>query len=101
MAGHLPNKSIEGSIGGIVLAVIVALAFAFFQPHLISLSRALQLGAVIAIVGQLGDLMQSAYKRVKGIKDTGTVLPGHGGVLDRVDSWLIVFSFCLSSFVCC
>jgi phosphatidate cytidylyltransferase len=48
---------------------------------------------VIAIVGQLGDFIQSAYKRAKGIKDTGALLPGHGGVLDRVDSWLIVFPF--------
>jgi phosphatidate cytidylyltransferase len=86
-----PKKSIEGSIGGIVSSLVVALCFSLVQPDLLSWKHALLIGVVIAIVGQIGDLIQSAYKRVKGIKDTGTILPGHGGVLDRVDSWLIVF----------
>lgn len=88
-----PKKSIEGSIGGIVISVIAALVFAWYAPSLLSYGRAIYLGLVIAVVGQFGDLIQSAYKRVKGIKDTGTLLPGHGGVLDRTDSWLIVFPF--------
>ncbi|TXK81942.1 phosphatidate cytidylyltransferase [Paenibacillus sp. N3.4] len=88
-----PNKSIEGAIGGIVIAMIAALGFAWYAPELLNLGTALLLGFVIAVVGQIGDLIQSAYKRVKGIKDTGTLLPGHGGVLDRMDSWLIVFPF--------
>ncbi|MCS7461860.1 phosphatidate cytidylyltransferase [Paenibacillus doosanensis] len=86
-----PKKSVEGSLGGAILSVIVALCFSFASPELLSWSQALLLGVVIAVVGQMGDLIQSAYKRVKGIKDTGAILPGHGGVLDRVDSWLIVF----------
>ncbi|SDM98810.1 phosphatidate cytidylyltransferase [Paenibacillus sp. yr247] len=88
-----PKKSIEGAIGGVVIAMIVALGFAWYAPELLGLGKALLLGLVIAVVGQVGDLIQSAYKRVKGIKDTGTLLPGHGGVLDRMDSWLIVFPF--------
>jgi phosphatidate cytidylyltransferase len=88
-----PKKSIEGAIGGIIFSVIAALIFAGFVPELLTFARAILLGFVIAIVGQLGDLIQSAYKRVKGIKDSGKLLPGHGGVLDRVDSWLIVFPF--------
>jgi phosphatidate cytidylyltransferase len=88
-----PKKSIEGSVGGIVISVIAALVFAWFTPELLSFGTAVILGIVIAVVGQLGDLIQSAYKRVKGIKDTGALLPGHGGILDRVDSWLIVFPF--------
>jgi phosphatidate cytidylyltransferase len=86
-----PKKSIEGSIGGIVISIIVAICFSLARPDLLSWKHALLIGLTIAVVGQMGDLIQSAYKRVKGIKDTGTILPGHGGVLDRVDSWLIVF----------
>ncbi|MCL6458086.1 MAG: phosphatidate cytidylyltransferase [Gorillibacterium sp.] len=88
-----PNKTVEGAIGGVLIAVLTAIIFHFVSPDLLTLGRAASLGVVIAIVGTLGDLMQSAYKRVKGIKDTGAILPGHGGILDRTDSWLIVFPF--------
>ncbi|WP_028550459.1 phosphatidate cytidylyltransferase [Paenibacillus sp. UNC451MF] len=86
-----PKKSIEGAIGGVIISIIVAICFSLVSPELLSWQQALLLGIIIAVVGQMGDLIQSAYKRVKGIKDTGAILPGHGGVLDRVDSWLIVF----------
>ncbi|WP_159884335.1 phosphatidate cytidylyltransferase [Paenibacillus puerhi] len=88
-----PKKSVEGAIGGIVLSIVVALAFAWSRPELLGYGQAVWIGVVIAVIGQMGDLIQSAYKRVKGIKDSGTILPGHGGVLDRTDSWLIVFPF--------
>ncbi|BBH20838.1 phosphatidate cytidylyltransferase [Paenibacillus baekrokdamisoli] len=86
-----PNKTIEGSLGGVILSIIVALVFAWIYPDLIPFGRAILIGLTAAVAGQLGDLIQSAYKRVRGIKDTGSILPGHGGVLDRCDSWLIVF----------
>lgn len=92
-----PKKSVEGALGGVVIAMILALGFAWYSPDLLSVGKALLLGFVIAVVGQVGDLIQSAYKRVKGIKDTGTLLPGHGGVLDRMDSWLIVFPLFICS----
>ncbi|MED4602717.1 phosphatidate cytidylyltransferase [Paenibacillus validus] len=88
-----PKKSVEGAIGGTVLSVIVAIGFAWCRPDLLGYAQAVWIGLVIAVVGQVGDLVQSAYKRVKGIKDSGMILPGHGGVLDRTDSWLIVFPF--------
>jgi len=86
-----PNKTIEGSLGGIIVSLIVAVLFSLAAPDLVTISHALLIGIVAAIAGQFGDLIQSAYKRVRGIKDTGSLLPGHGGVLDRCDSWIIVF----------
>ncbi|GIP36847.1 phosphatidate cytidylyltransferase [Paenibacillus sp. J31TS4] len=88
-----PKKTLEGLAGGILLSIAAALVFASLEPELLTYGYAVMLGATIAVIGTIGDLIQSAYKRVKGIKDTGTILPGHGGVLDRVDSWLIVFPF--------
>lgn len=88
-----PNKTVEGSLGGLLAAVIVALGFSLFAQELLHWGHALWLGLVIGIIGQVGDLIQSAYKRVRKIKDTGSIFPGHGGVLDRCDSWLIVFPF--------
>ncbi|MBH5316606.1 phosphatidate cytidylyltransferase [Paenibacillus sp. GSMTC-2017] len=90
-----PNKTIEGAVGGIAVSLLVAVIFALVSPELISISKALIIGIVAAVAGQFGDLIQSAYKRVKGIKDTGSLLPGHGGVLDRCDSWIIVFPLLL------
>ncbi|MBW7453773.1 phosphatidate cytidylyltransferase [Paenibacillus sepulcri] len=86
-----PNKTIEGSLGGVALSLVVAAVFALAAPDAIGMGQALLIGLVAAVAGQLGDLIQSAYKRVRGIKDTGSILPGHGGVLDRCDSWIAVF----------
>lgn len=88
-----PKKTVEGSLGGIALSAVVAICFALYAPQLLSVFHAALTGVIIAVVGQVGDLIQSAYKRVRGIKDTGAILPGHGGILDRCDSWLIVFPF--------
>ncbi|MNO11968.1 Phosphatidate cytidylyltransferase [compost metagenome] len=88
-----PNKTVEGAIGGIVLAVVVSIGFSLLSGGLLGIGRAILLGISAAVVGQMGDLIQSAYKRVYGIKDSGTLLPGHGGILDRCDSWITVFPF--------
>ncbi|AOZ94256.1 phosphatidate cytidylyltransferase [Paenibacillus crassostreae] len=88
-----PNKTVEGAIGGIIIAVLVAIGFAACSGGILGFGRALLIGLACAVIGQLGDLMQSAYKRVYNIKDSGRLLPGHGGILDRCDSWVIVFPF--------
>ncbi|MEH6942142.1 phosphatidate cytidylyltransferase [Bacillus sp. JJ722] len=86
-----PNKTIEGAVGGIGAALIIALIFSFATDMDASLLKLLVNAIVIAIFGQLGDLVQSAFKRHYGVKDAGNLLPGHGGVLDRTDSWIFVF----------
>ncbi|AIQ53296.1 phosphatidate cytidylyltransferase [Paenibacillus sp. FSL R7-0331] len=88
-----PNKTVEGALGGVAISVIISVLFALFAPDLLTIGRALLIGLSAAVLGQLGDLVQSAYKRVYGIKDSGSLLPGHGGILDRCDSWIIVFPF--------
>jgi phosphatidate cytidylyltransferase len=86
-----PNKTIEGSLGGIVLAIIVSVIFQSITPVVSSLFYAIFIGVIAAVFGQLGDLVQSAFKRIYNVKDSGKLLPGHGGILDRFDSWLFVF----------
>ncbi|WP_422657263.1 phosphatidate cytidylyltransferase [Paenibacillus sp. EC2-1] len=88
-----PNKTVEGAVGGVVIAVLTAMIFALLSNGLLPYGNALLIGIACAVIGQLGDLVQSAYKRVYGIKDSGSLLPGHGGILDRCDSWIVVFPF--------
>jgi CDP-diglyceride synthetase len=84
-----PNKSWEGLIGGAVAAILVAVIVVHFI-HPWTLGKAALYGVVVAIVAPLGDMSQSMIKRHLGIKDMGRLLPGHGGVLDRVDGLLFV-----------
>jgi phosphatidate cytidylyltransferase len=84
-----PRKTVEGSLAQLVMSVLAALgARATFFPAL-SLEDAIVVGLLLGVVGQAGDLLESAIKRSVGTKDTGQLIPGHGGMLDRVDSLLI------------
>ena len=82
-----PAKSWEGFVGGTVAAMAVAF-FAMYDQGFLTIVEAVGLGAAIAVASTLGDLFESAGKRDLGVKDSGRVLAGHGGVLDRVDSLL-------------
>lgn len=81
-----PGKTIEGSVGGLVGSVMMVVIAKFgFMPWL-DLEDCLIVGLLLGSVGQAGDLFESRLKRYAGVKDSGTILPGHGGLLDRVDS---------------
>ena len=85
-----PKKTVEGAIGGIVSSVIVALILIFAFDMTSKLAVTLILTVPFCILGMVGDLFASAIKRGAGIKDYGKLIPGHGGVLDRVDSILMI-----------
>ncbi len=85
-----PKKTIEGSIGGIVAALIVGTIFYQLVPIFPNYLTALLIMVVASTFGQLGDLVESALKRHYAVKDSGNVLPGHGGILDRFDSLIYV-----------
>lgn len=84
-----PAKTWEGLAGGTVAAIVVA-ALVVSQIHPWNLGRAIALGVVVAVLAPLGDLCESMFKRDLGLKDMGTIVPGHGGLFDRVDSLLFV-----------
>ena len=92
-----PKKSIEGSIGGVVGTVILSLIYTYFINRFgnLSISYISITGIVIllSILGQIGDLSASSIKRYAGIKDFGKLIPGHGGMLDRIDSILFIAPF--------
>jgi phosphatidate cytidylyltransferase len=88
MAPHTsPGKTWEGFAAGTIAAVLVPF-FAFYGEDFLTVPESLTLGAVIALAGPVGDLFESALKRDVGVKDSGRILLGHGGMLDRLDAFL-------------
>ena len=88
-----PNKTVAGAVGGVLLAAITTIVFQFVYPFSIGLLPILAVGISISIVGQVGDLVASAIKRHYNIKDFGYILPGHGGIMDRLDSLIFVLPY--------
>ncbi|MBO4822888.1 MAG: phosphatidate cytidylyltransferase [Prevotella sp.] len=102
-----PGKSWEGSIGGAILVLVAAAIIGYLTENnvnSISIPIWMGLGLVVVVFGTLGDLVESLFKRTLGIKDSGNILPGHGGMLDRFDSSLmaipasVIYIYSLSLF---
>ena len=100
-----PGKSWEGCIGGAVFVLVVAYIISYYIDNgILSTLQWLGLGFVVVVFGTWGDLVESLFKRTLGIKDSGNILPGHGGMLDRFDSSLlaipaaVVYLYTLSLF---
>ncbi|CAE6891592.1 CDP-diglyceride synthase [Vibrio owensii] len=93
MAPHVsPNKTIEGLIGGIIAALIVGWLFAgWFDIQFTSPIHMVIITLITVVISVLGDLVESMFKRVSGIKDSSNIIPGHGGILDRIDSLTAAF----------
>lgn len=87
-----PKKTIEGFLGGLIFAIIFSVLIAkwfIFEPVLLWTGISL----VVSIFGTVGDLIESKFKRLAGVKDSGKIMPGHGGILDRLDSIIFVAPF--------
>lgn len=96
-----PKKSVQGSIGGLLFSLIAALSFQIFIPH-IPIWIFVTCGLLGGMFGQIGDFFESLIKRVSGVKDSGSIMPGHGGVLDRLDGVLLaapLFYFMAVTFI--
>ncbi len=92
-----PNKTVEGLVAGVIVAVGLGAVLHFFPPF--ELTSGLAIGAAAAVLTPLGDLAMSAAKRALGLKDMGSVLPGHGGFLDRIDGLLFVIPAAWAIFI--
>ena len=87
-----PKKTIEGFFGGLIAAIIAGLII-FNVLDLYTLGIWISLGVIASVFGTIGDLVQSNYKRQAGVKDSGNLMPGHGGLYDRLDSVIYASPF--------
>lgn len=87
-----PKKTIEGFLGGLVFSGIASF-FIFYYTHFLSLHIWLGMAIILSVFGTLGDLIQSKFKRQAGVKDSGKLMPGHGGLFDRLDSIIFASPF--------
>ncbi len=88
-----PNKTVEGFVGGLIGSLAIGVLMAFWKFDRLPIHHVLLLSLGCSLFGQLGDLVESMWKRSLGIKDSSAIIPGHGGVLDRFDSLLFAAPF--------
>jgi len=87
-----PKKTIEGSVGGLIFALLAAYFLSWYETRL-SVTEWMAMACLIVVAGSLGDLLESKFKRMAGVKDSGAILPGHGGIWDRLDSLVFAAPF--------
>lgn len=87
-----PKKTVEGFVGGVIFAVVAGILLAHFYLHQ-DLIKWIIIAMIVSAFGTLGDLIESKFKRLAGVKDSGHIMPGHGGFLDRLDSIIFVAPF--------
>lgn len=94
-----PNKTVEGALGSVAAAVVIGTLFQFLLVHRFGFVESILVTAMMSLLAQLGDLSESMIKRAYAAKDSGWIIPGHGGVLDRTDSMVlpIVFTYYYAS----
>jgi phosphatidate cytidylyltransferase len=86
-----PNKTLEGTIIGCIFGVLSSIFLrTLFMQHILTINMSVVLGLTIAVIGQFSDLAESIIKRDSGLKDSSCLIPGHGGVFDRFDSYIFV-----------
>ena len=87
-----PKKTIEGFVGGLVFSIIASFIITKYNEDFSALNWMI-IAAIVSFIGTIGDLVESKFKRQANVKDSGTIMPGHGGVLDRLDSLLFAAPF--------
>ena len=87
-----PKKTVEGFLGGVFFAALSSYFIALIAPSL-SFTNWLIISVLVSVFGTLGDLVESKYKRQAAVKDSGKIMPGHGGMLDRLDSAIFAAPF--------
>ena len=96
-----PKKTIEGSVGGLVMTILTAFLVNHYWMHFMSDWKMMGMAMVVVVFGSLGDLCESMMKRQAGVKDSGNVIPGHGGILDRFDATFLAVPFVYCYLMCC
>ena len=93
-----PKKTIEGFIGGMIFAIIAGVLIAQYYVSFFSLVTWVLVAVIVSVFGTVGDLVESKFKRLANVKDSGSIMPGHGGIYDRLDSIIFVAPFVLLLF---